>query len=140
MVFRPSAPNDIDEHLARGEGHTHYVTGTYGTLYYNQASGDWTYLVDADAVDALTSDTTDIFKILVEDSGGGQPGNFPTTMTITLNGATEHTTFMAGLTGARAAAFVNGIEFRALTTGEGPNNWAVSFAPPAVLMYRPAQT
>ena len=64
---------------------------------------------------------------VVEDADGARPDTFPTTLTITLNGADEHTSFMAGVTGARAAAVINGIEFRAQENGVEANSWLVSF-------------
>ena len=123
--------SELLELAALAEGLTHYKTETYGTLFYNEETGAWKYVVDAEAVnglDAARQGVTDVFMLHVEDADGARPDTAVTSLTITVNGADEHTDFSAGITGARASAFINGIEFRAVTSGVEPNNWAVSFA------------
>ena len=90
--------------LAALAGLTHYKTETYGTLFYNEETGAWKYVVDAEAVnglDAARQGVTDVFMLHVEDADGARPDVAVTSLTITVNGADEHTDFSAGITGAR---------------------------------------
>ncbi|MBR1131646.1 VCBS domain-containing protein [Bradyrhizobium iriomotense] len=54
-------------------------TGAYGTLYLNSASGAYTFVPNADAINALSSPTTMSFVVTVSDSG------FSTSRTFVVN-------------------------------------------------------
>ena len=51
-------------------GFNHSVSSTYGTLYYHDTSGAWKFVVDAEAVNALSADTDVTFSVTATDDGG----------------------------------------------------------------------
>ena len=48
-------------------GYDTSLTGTYGTLYVNSATGAYTFVPNADAINALSADTNEAFTLTVSD-------------------------------------------------------------------------
>ena len=61
------------------------LIGTYGTLYVDSATGDYTFVPNDAAINALTATTTENFTFTVSD--GALSVN--QTFTVTLNGVVE---------------------------------------------------
>ncbi len=57
------------------------LVGSYGTLYVNSVNGNYVYVADATAINALTSNTYDAFTVTVSD--GSLTANQPLTINIT---------------------------------------------------------
>ena len=72
--------------------YTHSLAGIYGKLYLNATTGAYTYVPDTSAINGLSGDARDEFKLLVTDGTATQS----TAFTAWLVGATDKPTFSEG--------------------------------------------
>ncbi len=79
-------------------GYTHSRTGDYGTLYIEASTGDYTYIPDDDAIEALSSGSaTETFNLTVSD------GSLSAAQTLTIN--------VTGVNDTPELAAITGISF-----------------------------
>ena len=67
------------------DGFTHAVAGDYGTLYLNSSNGDYRYVPDDDAIEALTSAASEDFTLTVSDGSA----TASQTLTASITGAND---------------------------------------------------
>jgi VCBS repeat-containing protein len=73
-------------------GYNESVAGTYGTLYINSATGDYAYIPNNAAIQALKTTASDSFTFTVSDGHGGTDTQ---SYTVTLNGVNDKPTLGA---------------------------------------------
>lgn len=85
--------NDTLTYHATGEtsnvtqsGFDHAVAGTYGTLYFNAATGAYEYIANDGAIEGLKTTTSDTFSFTTTD---GSLSSTAQTLTVTLNGVND---------------------------------------------------
>ncbi len=66
-------------------GFTHSRSGTYGSLFLNSSNGNYLYVPDNTAIQALTSDSSEVFSVRVSDG----TGTADRTLTISLTAAND---------------------------------------------------
>ncbi|MBR1209890.1 VCBS domain-containing protein [Bradyrhizobium sp. JYMT SZCCT0180] len=85
-------------------------TGPYGTLYVNSTTGDYTFVPDSHAINALTQPTTTSFTVTVSEGALAASQTF----TININGANDAAIISGAATGSTVEA--SGVANRALGT------------------------
>jgi VCBS repeat-containing protein len=74
-------------------GFDHSVAGTYGTLYFNAATGAYEYIPNDAAIEGLKADASEVFSFTATD---GSLNSATRALTITLHGVNDNPDVVAG--------------------------------------------